>query len=309
MSTSEFTTEQTTANELIEECYWAKDKKTGETIRRTDVNGEELPKLPFDQWNLYKLDQNCTKVIDKYGVFRVIEKVMDKDATEKPVLVAMAGYSVNSFCGSSNIIMSNLDKLKDKYKAIYVICYDEKIFKEFSSRAADDRDKQRASKNELLNNPIDSIKYREFVFGGEVGEINMYTELGSIVDKVIRCLKLTNVHLLGKSAGGGTAMNIVYTNPIYKRLYLAVPAHPTYCKSLEKLGDRLNEMKVIIGWNENDDLDLAGVLSNKNMEYFEPILQDLKKRYPGFQYEQHRFKPGNKHEINPELLALIGKDV
>jgi hypothetical protein len=68
-------------------------------------------------------------------------------------------------------------------------------------------------------------------------------------------------------------------------------------------------MKIIIGWNEYDDLDLAGVPSNKNLEYFEPILQDLKKRYPSFQYEQHRFKPGNKHEINPELLKLIGTDI
>ena len=36
------------ANELIDECYWAIDKKTGETIRRKDVNGHQLPKLPFD---------------------------------------------------------------------------------------------------------------------------------------------------------------------------------------------------------------------------------------------------------------------
>jgi hypothetical protein len=50
------------ANELIEECYWTIDK----TIRRKDVNGYQLPKLPFDQWKLYKLDHNCNKVIDKY---------------------------------------------------------------------------------------------------------------------------------------------------------------------------------------------------------------------------------------------------
>jgi len=110
MSSSELVSES--ANELIEECYWTKDKKTGETIRRTDVNGNQLEKLPFDQWNLYKLDQNCTKVIDKYGIFRVVEKVLNKDDSEKPVLVVMAGFSVNSFCGSCNIIMNNLDKLE-----------------------------------------------------------------------------------------------------------------------------------------------------------------------------------------------------
>jgi hypothetical protein len=169
----------------------------------------------------------------------------DKDSKTKPVLVAMAGYSVSSFCGSSQIIMENLGLLNRKYKAVYVLCYDEEKFKGFSKRAADERDRQRNRSHPILESPSESLTYREFVFGGDHGEIQMYEELGSIVDKVIRCLGLKNVHLLGKSAGGGTAMNVVNTNPIYTRLYLAVPAHPTYCKSLEKLGNRLNEMKVI----------------------------------------------------------------
>jgi hypothetical protein len=286
-----------TAIEFINKCSSLKN-----------VMGDAIPELPFGEWNLYELDQNCTKVIDKYGIFNVIEKVFDKDA-DKPVLVAMAGYSVSSFCGSSQVIMENLGLLNPKYKAVYVLCYDEEKFKGFSKRAADERDRQRNKTHPILETPIDSLPYREFVFGGDHGEIQMYEELGSIVDKVIRCLGLKNVHLLGKSAGGGTVMNIVYTNPIYTRLYLAVPAHPTYCKSLEKLGDRLNDMNVIVGWNQNDDRDLAGVPSNKNMELFEPIFQELKIKYPGFQYEQHRFVPGNKHEINLELLRLIAADV
>jgi len=289
-----------TAKEFIQKCASLKN-----------VMGEAIPELPFSEWNLYELDHNCTKVIDKYGIFNVIEKVFDKDSKTKPVLVAMAGYSVSSFCGSSQIIIENLHFLNRKYKAIYIINYNQEKFKGFSKLAGDQRDIQRGKpvdENPPLSKPIDSLEYREFVFGSPKGEIEMYTELGAIVDKVIRCLGLTNVHLLGKSAGGGTAMNIVYTNPIYKRLYLAVPAHPTFCKSLEKLGHRLNEMKVIIGWNENDDHNLAGVPSNKNMELFEPILAGLKSRYSEFQYEQHRFKPGNFHEINPELLKLIASD-
>jgi thiol-disulfide isomerase/thioredoxin len=301
MSTSEFTTEQTTANELIEECYWAKDKKTGETIRRKDVNGEELPKLPFDQWNLYKLDQNCTKVIDKYGIFRVIEKVINKDAHEKPVLVAMAGFSVNSFCGSCNIIMSNLDKLENKYKAVYVICYDEKQFKAIQNGAfvnIDQRDEGIRSSTDVETR---AEAYKE--------EVEMYTELGSIVDKVIRCMGLTNVHLLGKSAGGGVAMNVVYNSDIYTRLYLAVPAHPTFCESIKKVGNRLNKMKVIIGWNANDEENLGKIKSNQNINYFKPILEEIQQKNEGFQFDLHIFEPGNKHEINPELLVLIGKDI
>jgi len=299
MSSSELVSES--ANELIEECYWTKDKKTGETIRRTDVNGNQLEKLPFDQWNLYKLDQNCTKVIDKYGIFRVVEKVLNKDDSEKPVLVVMAGFSVNSFCGSCNIIMNNLDKLENKYKAVYIICYDEKMFKAIQNGAfvnIDQRDEGIRSSTDVETR---AEAYKE--------EVEMYTELGSIVDKVIRCMGLTNVHLLGKSAGGGIAMNVVYNSDIYTRLYLAVPAHPTFCSSIKKIGDRLNKMKVIIGFNANDGEMLGKIKSNENIKYFRPILEEIQEQYSGFQFDLHTFEPGNKHEINPELLELIGADV
>ena len=299
MSSSELVSES--ANELIEECYWTKDKKTGETIRRTDVNGNQLEKLPFDQWNLYKLDQNCTKVIDKYGIFRVVEKVIDKDAVKKPVLVVMAGFSVNSFCGSCNIIMNNLDKLENKYKAVYVICYDEKMFKAIQNGAfvnIDQRDEGIRSSTDVETR---AEAYKE--------EVEMYTELGSIVDKVIRCMGLKNVHLLGKSAGGGVAMNVVYNSDIYTRLYLAVPAHPTFCESIKKIGDRLNGMKVIIGWNANDEENLGKIKSNQNIKYFRPILEEIQQQHEEFSFDLHVFEPGNKHEINPKLLEFIADDV
>jgi hypothetical protein len=290
---------KTTADEFIAKCAALKN-----------VNGVQIPVLKFEEWTLHQLADDCTKVINQYGMFRVIEKIFD-DNRSKPNLVAMAGYSDKSFCGSSQIIFENLDLLKDKYRAVYIICYDEEKFKGFAERAAIIRDAQKAkdkSTNPALSAPIESLEYKEFVWGEKHGEIDMYNELSAIVDKVIRCLGITKVHLLGKSAGGGTAMNIVSTNPIYERLYLAVPAHPTFCKSLEKLGNRLNTMKVIIGWNKNDDRDLGGIPSNKHIGLFEPMLADMKRRYPGFQYEQHMFEPGNFHEINPELLRLAAND-
>jgi len=272
-----------------------------------NVNGVQIPALKFDEWTLYQLADDCTKVRNQYGMFRIIEKIFD-DNRSKPNLVAMAGYSDKSFCGSCQIIFENLDLLRHKYRAVYVICYDEEKFKGFAALAAKVREDQKKIANPALTKPIESLEYKEFVWGEAHGEIDMYNELSAIVDKVIRCLGITKVHLLGKSAGGGTAMNIVSTNPIYERLYLAVPAHPTFCKSLEKLGPRLNEMKVIIGWNGNDDRDLGGIPSNRHTALFEPILASLKARYPGFQYEQHMFVPGNFHEINPELLRLIAAD-
>ena len=264
------------------------------------MNGNQLEKLPFDQWNLYKLDQNCTKVIDKYGIFRVVEKVISKEAVNRPVLVVMAGFSVNSFCGSCNIIMNNLDILENKYKAIYVICYDEKMFKAIQNGAfvnIDQRDEGVRSSTDVETR---AEAYKE--------EVEMYTELGSIVDKVIRCMGLKNVHLLGKSAGGGVAMNVVYNSDIYTRLYLAVPAHPTFCESIKKIGDRLNGMKVIIGWNANDEENLGKIKSNQNIKYYKPILEEIQEEHEGFSFDLHVFEPGNKHEINIKLLKLIADD-
>jgi len=319
--------------EFLNECLLDIKKADG---YRLDVNGEKIGELSFNDWNLYELSDECTKVESIYGKFRVIEKKFKnsnceskdkkfnkhncetdnkciwnqgcfyKDGSaaakynELPNLVIMAGFSVNSFCGTSKVIMSNLDVLEKKYKAIYIICYDEKKFKGIQDTAFVSID----SRSEELKSKRD-VETRAEVYKEEVV---MFEQFGNILDKVIRCLGLTNVHLLGKSSGGGLTMNIVYKNPIYTRLYLAVPAHPTFCKSIEKLGDRLNKMKLIIGWNQNDDQKLGRIPSCEQMELYEPILAKLKSIYPKFEYKQYRFTPGNKHEINPELLKLIIDD-
>ena len=269
--------------------------------------------LPFNEWNLYQLDEEKSKkVIEKYGNFKIIEKVFDIGSTDKPVLVAMAGYSIKSFCGSSNIILQYLkksNKLQEKYKAIYILCYDEDIFKVIQKKACSTTNKKIEEKKGEDNT---TINYREYVYEDET---NMFNELGSIIDKVIKSLGHTKVHLLGKSAGGGTCIGIVNTNnPIYEKLYLAVPAHPTYCHSLiDKIQNRLENFKVIIGWNQNDDMLLAQIPSNENMKLWEKIFKDIQKKYAGFKYEQHMFEPGNEpgngHEINPNLLEIIAKDI
>jgi hypothetical protein len=43
--------------------------------------------------------------------------------------------------------------------------------------------------------------------------------------------------------------------------------------------------------------------SHKNIQ----AVSKLKEKYPGFSYEQHMFKNGNGHEINPKLIEIIGK--
>lgn len=40
-------------------------------------------------------------------------------------MVAMAGFSVKSFCGTTNRIIENFDKIQYKFKDVYVLCFTE----------------------------------------------------------------------------------------------------------------------------------------------------------------------------------------
>lgn len=262
---------------------------------------EELLK---EGWKLYKVNHNCQELDDEYGIFRIICKEIDI-SSDKPNFVAMAGASEGSFCGSTKIITDNI-KLLSGYRAIYIICWDTnkiKAIKEEAFATLDER-KTAFQKNypKIDNN---DIEYRTFCYEPE---IRMYSNLGFIIDKILKCLNLQNVHLLGKSMGGGIAMHTVSKSDIYTKLFLAVPAGCQYSLPLEKLGERLNHFRCIVGWNDNDTEMLSGLVSTKNQPYYEKEFKKLKKKYPGFSYEQHMFKDGNGHEINPKLIELIGKD-
>lgn len=131
------------AFDFIKECLCKINKKTQTEEDRLDVNDEKIGELSFDNWNLYQLDDTCSKVSNEYGIFRVIEKKNTKYISDElPNLVVMAGFSVNSFCGSSKVIMNNLEILEKKYKAIYIICYDEDKFKQIQNNAFINIDKR-----------------------------------------------------------------------------------------------------------------------------------------------------------------------
>ena len=294
-------------DDIINMCKGKISVATKEIIPDMDI-------LKKQDWKLYKINHNCEELDDKYGIFRVISKEFDM-ASEKPNLVVMAGYSIDSFCGSTKIIIDNYEKnlLHKKYRAIYIICYDAEKFKIIQKIAFDTIDPLKNLYKALYKEEVTveferNIKYRTFCYQGEVA---MYSELAIIIDKILRCpqLDLKNVHLLGKSAGGGLGLHVVGKSDIYTKLFLAVPGGCEFSLPLEKLGDRLNEFKCIVGWNEDDKRDLSGLPSNENSPYYDIEFDKLKKKYPGFQYEQHMFKPGNGHEINGDLIRIISEDI
>ena len=269
---------------------------------------EKIPpmaELLKEGWRLHKVDHNCQELDEEYGIFRIICKEIDMNS-DKPNFVAMAGASEASFCGSTKIITDSIALLSG-YRAIYIICWDTDKIKNIKNKAFENLDKRKKAFE--LNYPQISkndIEYRTFCYEPE---IDMYSNLGFIIDKILKCLQLKNVHLLGKSMGGGVALHTVSKSDIYTKLFLAVPAGCQYSLPLEKLGERLNHFRCIVGWNDNDVEMLSGLVSTENLPFYETEFKKLKEKYPGFSYEQHMFKNGNGHEINPKLIEIIGRDL
>jgi hypothetical protein len=285
-----------TATEFIEKCSSIKN-----------VMGNAIPKLPFNEWNLYKINSDCGKVVDKYGLFNVIEKRIDITSSSKPNLVVMAGFSTNSFCGTSEIIMmhSSIEELSKKYRAIYIINYDEKVFKDALNKSFnDDKEANKTFDPAADKHSLDSRLKLKF------NELKMLDEFGRVIDKILRCpdLDLKNVHLLGKSIGSGLALYTIDKSDIYTALFLAVPANPTYMWPLENLSpERLKSIIIKCGFNKNDNRDLYGILSCENPPYFQKSIEELSTKTPELlkNYKQYEFEPGNYHEVNPAFIYLI----
>ena len=266
-------------------------------------------------WKVQNTDS--VQLEGKYGVFTLYTKSLKGDK-DKPVLVVMAGFSTKSCLATRDVVNKLLDdeRIATRYRMVAVI--DLSPFKEQQTKN-DQEDNDRKV-------DINSVNYRADQWASDIA---MKRELAKDVDKIIRANGFDNVHLLGKSAGGGLAMNVVLQSDIYTKLYLAVPAHPLFCKSLESLGEKLNHIPIRIGWNSNDDFNLYNIASNQQMPYYETLLADMKKKYHNLDYAQHMFiirkifdfsykvgenknqrflfcpfSPGNGHEVNPGLLYL-----
>ena len=73
---------------------------------------------------LQHIPNNISKLtykIDDKDFYLINIKLNDDD--NKPILFLLAGMSHKSFLGTSNIILSKLDELKNKFKEIYLLEY------------------------------------------------------------------------------------------------------------------------------------------------------------------------------------------
>jgi len=235
-------------------------------------------------WMTHKT--SSTQLDEMYEAFEIHSHDLDGNDC---VLFVCPGFSNEACEATKNIINDKLDSIRNKYKKVFVI----NLFP--------------LKKFQKISDATDTISTAIERHDKWAADIAMKATHSSVVDKIIRAIcndmNISNVHLLGKSAGGGLAMNIVTRNTIYKKLYLAVPAHPLFCKPLIE-GNIYDKLMVVVGWNYNDEYNLYDIKSNKQMPYYEDVFIQIKNKYPNFNYVQCLFSPGNKHEVNPNLLDL-----
>jgi len=259
--------------------------------------------LVLDDWKGYYFLSNRTEFNDEYGTFKIIKKVLN-GGESKPNLVAMAGFSFKSFCGSTKVIVENLHKIQGKFNCVYVICFTVEVQNK-QTEACKSRDANITEKPDTLTEEeLKDKAVREQIFKPET---DLNEILGKVVDKLIRCAGITNVHLLGKCAGGGVAIH-TFTKSEYQALYLAVPASPTNVEHLKTID--LSGKKIIIAWDKRDAYPFKWGKSNQELASYEETLMELEANHRLEEFIVEEFNNGETdpkkyHEIPDQLFDLI----
>jgi len=316
-------TDDDTLNSSIDEAETSIESVPNSGIIDLLVNNG-ITEEQLTEWNGYSFSSSCSKFVVEYGKFRMIKKVLTED-NSKPNLVAMAGFSESSFCGSTKVIVENLHKIKDMFNCVYVICFTGEVINK-QTKACSDRDDNIAEelglpKDELLKKLKDEEFYKSLVTilkNKEVRkrifkpETDLNEILGKVVDKLIRCAGITNVHLLGKCAGGGVAIHTFTKSDIYQALYLAVPASPTNVEHLRTID--LGGRKIIIAWDKRDAYPFTWGKSNQEKASYVETLKKLGDNYEVKEFNEDEFNngeshPKNYHEIPKQLFNLIAESL
>jgi hypothetical protein len=261
--------------------------------------------LNLSEWKSYYFTSNEETLEKRYGTFRIIKKILTNDSN-KPDLVAMAGFSKKSFCGTTKRIIENIDQIKNIFNAIYILQFDEEKIKDLQSRSCSIRDEIRKSKDEA-----DFEKNLKEIYKSET---DLNEELGIIIDKLLRSIGLTKVHLLGKCAGGGVAIHIFTKSNIYGALYLGVPASPT---GIEHLVDNINNIHnklFIFGWDQRDAYQFDwNKKSNEEITRYEKhktFFEIFNNNFiiKQFHKDTTETDPKNFHEVPNGLFKLIAEN-
>jgi hypothetical protein len=272
-----------------------------------------------------------------------IIKIVLNEEVDKPVLFALAGMSHKSFLGTSNIIISKLDDLAIKFKEIYLLEYDS--FKREQMIACQKRDEliQNAGMQNFELMSIDDLITKkqdrdghgliEFIGASAFDtmslddklknvffepELELNNKIAKIINFIIKDLKLSHIHLLGKCNGAWIATILITneTSPeIYKGLYLAVPGIPGSVEDLKKLDvNKLKDINFVFGWIKQDAYNFKwGKKSFEEKDRYDKIMQDIidKNIDIDIKYHSHIYDnncqahPNIFHEIYPDMIESI----
>lgn len=266
---------------------------TEEITDKYTISGFLLPliDIPYKTSKLLFIDEETGKKI------HIIKITLNEDK-DKPVLFALAGMSHKSFVGTSTVILSKLNLLKEKFKEIYLAEYAN--FSEDQSKACKERDKIIETSKD-----VDEIYNPEAVMNNNIAEF-----LNNII---LNNLKLKNVHLLGKCNGAWVVTLLLLKHKIYKGLYLAVPGIPYNVTILSKLDkERLKNINFVFGWVKQDGFKFTWGKSNEEQKRYHSTMEKIQKNKKiNLKYKSKEYNNNNEedekiyHEIFPDMIDDI----
>ena len=238
-------------------------------------------------WNVYN-----------FGPSAVFEYVLSGNDNH-PDLFVVTSISSNSMISTSRVIIGMLHMLEKKYRRVFIMkfCHTMNTIKDTHTEVCMKRDEMKLEEKTITIEKETAYMLPRTMVISNIREyykveIDFYIILSKLVNHIItKELKLTNVELLGKSAGGCIAIHLANLDPIYHALYLASPASPLLLTDLQR-----KTMKIHIGWPYNDIKYNCMKSSYDNM-------MDKYKSYSSRMYDFCEVADG--HELHPDMICDI----
>ena len=265
---------------------------------------------PFDnnsEWVEIKIDNKIND--DKFTIY----KKKCSDDKDKPILFAMAGFSHKSFYQSSQVILDKISVLDKKYREVYFINLSS--IKDLQTSRVREQNTDLEKRNNLDKR---SIEYQETK---NKPELNLTREIAEQINRIIvEELQLDNVHLLGKSSGGGVVINLINLDKRYTGLFVSVPMWPYNVTQLTD--ETLKRVKFRFGWNIDDEYNIFDWKDEK-LKYsyqekanYDQIMANFTKEKKDFKidYMSIMFHPDSEippdrkdhgHEIHHKLIDFF----
>lgn len=245
--------------------------------------------------------------VTTYGSSAVYTKQLHHDMT-RPDLFVITGISSKSFMGTAHVIMSTLHTIENKYHRVHIIkfCHTKNNIKDMQEKACAKRDKMKLDEKYINVEPKTAhdtpvrkwVSNRNEVFKPE---IDFYILCAKLVNHIIINMKLTNVEVIGKCAGGCIAIHLITMNPNCTALYLGSPGSPNFVEPLKKLDrDRLTSMKFYFGWPSNDTYQFMWGIAIDDKSTYDMMMEQF-----GVLHYKSRIYSEFGHELHPDMICDI----